>query len=94
MPALVVVPFVVQQSKRELILADNLGWGELGCYGGGELRGAPTPHTDALAGEGPFTVFAPTDDAFAKLPEVKPEEIDKESWTLLIPEVAEKYPLE
>jgi len=24
---------------------------------------------DALMGEGPFTVFAPTDDAFAKLPE-------------------------
>jgi uncharacterized surface protein with fasciclin (FAS1) repeats len=24
---------------------------------------------DTLSGEGPFTVFAPTDDAFAKLPE-------------------------
>jgi len=35
-----------------LILADNLGWGELGCYGGGALRGAPTPHIDALAAEG------------------------------------------
>ncbi|MEQ1772307.1 MAG: arylsulfatase [Burkholderiales bacterium] len=35
-----------------LILADNLGWGELGCYGGGILRGAPTPHIDALAAEG------------------------------------------
>lgn len=35
-----------------LILADNLGWGELGCYGGGRLRGAPTPRLDALAGEG------------------------------------------
>ena len=35
-----------------LILADNLGWGELGCYGGGELRGAPTPRIDRLAGEG------------------------------------------
>ena len=22
-----------------LVLADNLGWGELGCYGGGALRG-------------------------------------------------------
>ena len=22
---------------------DNLGWGEVGCYGGGVLRGAPTP---------------------------------------------------
>jgi arylsulfatase A-like enzyme len=35
-----------------LILADNLGWGELGCYGGGALRGSPTPRIDALAGEG------------------------------------------
>jgi len=35
-----------------LILADNLGWGELGCYGGGALRGAPTPHIDKLASEG------------------------------------------
>jgi arylsulfatase A-like enzyme len=34
------------------ILADNLGWGEPGCYGGGELRGAPTPRIDKLAGEG------------------------------------------
>ena len=35
-----------------LILADNLGWGELGCYGGGMLRGAPTPRLDRLASEG------------------------------------------
>lgn len=35
-----------------LVLADNLGWGELGCYGGGALRGAPTPRIDALATEG------------------------------------------
>lgn len=35
-----------------LIMADNLGWGELGCYGGGALRGAPTPHIDHLATQG------------------------------------------
>lgn len=35
-----------------LIVADNLGWGELGCYGGGALRGAPTPRIDKLAAEG------------------------------------------
>jgi arylsulfatase A-like enzyme len=35
-----------------LVLADNLGWGELGCYGGGALRGAPTPRIDQLAREG------------------------------------------
>lgn len=34
------------------ILMDNLGYGEVGCYGGGELRGAPTPRIDKLATEG------------------------------------------
>jgi len=34
------------------ILADNVGYGDLGSYGGGELRGAPTPRLDQLAGEG------------------------------------------
>jgi len=34
------------------ILMDNLGYGELGCYGGGILRGAPTPRIDKLAAEG------------------------------------------
>jgi arylsulfatase A-like enzyme len=34
------------------ILTDNLGYGELGCYGGGVLRGAPTPRIDRLASEG------------------------------------------
>ena len=31
------------------ILADNVGYGDLGPYGGGELRGAPTPRIDQLA---------------------------------------------
>ncbi|MBI4768155.1 MAG: arylsulfatase [Deltaproteobacteria bacterium] len=31
---------------------DNLGYGELGCYGGGVLRGAPTLRIDRFAGEG------------------------------------------
>ena len=35
-----------------LILMDNLGYGELGVYGGGILRGAPTPRIDSLASEG------------------------------------------
>jgi arylsulfatase len=34
------------------ILADNTGYGDLGAYGGGELRGAPTPRIDRLAAEG------------------------------------------
>ncbi len=35
-----------------LLFADNLGYGELGSYGGGITRGAPTPRLDALAREG------------------------------------------
>lgn len=34
------------------ILMDNLGYGEPGVYGGGLLRGAPTPRIDRLAAEG------------------------------------------
>jgi arylsulfatase A-like enzyme len=34
------------------ILTDNLGYGELGVYGGGILRGSPTPRIDKLASEG------------------------------------------
>ena len=41
-----------RQPHIVLVLADNLGWGELGCYGGGALRGAPTPRLDSLADEG------------------------------------------
>ena len=34
------------------ILADDVGWGEFGCYGGGKLRGTPTPVIDKMAAEG------------------------------------------
>lgn len=34
------------------ILADNVGFGDMGPYGGGKLRGMPTPVTDKLAREG------------------------------------------
>src|SRR5258708_1236876 len=34
------------------ILMDNLGYGEVGAYGGGITRGAPTPRIDKLASEG------------------------------------------
>jgi arylsulfatase len=35
-----------------LINMDNFGWGELGCYGGGIIRGAATPRIDKMASEG------------------------------------------
>jgi len=41
-----------------LMLSDNLGFGEIGVYGGGVLRGAPTPRLDRLAADGMrFTNF-------------------------------------
>ena len=41
-----------QKPNIVLVLMDNFGWGEPGVYGGGILRGAPTPRIDKLAGEG------------------------------------------
>ena len=35
-----------------LVLMDNFGYGEIGVYGGGVLRGAPTPNIDSIAVEG------------------------------------------
>jgi len=41
-----------------LMLSDNLGYGDLGIYGGGAIRGAPTPNIDKLATQGMrFTNF-------------------------------------
>jgi hypothetical protein len=41
-----------------LMLSDNLGYGDLGSYGGGETRGMPTPRLDELASQGVrFTQF-------------------------------------
>ena len=48
------------QEKPHIVfmMADNLGYGDVGVYGGGELRGAPTPRIDSLAQEGlRFTQF-------------------------------------
>lgn len=45
---------VTAQEKPNIVLMvmDNLGWGEIGVYGGGVLRGAQTPSLDQLAAEG------------------------------------------
>ena len=47
-------PASSQQKKPNIVfvLMDNLGWGEPGVYGGGILRGAPTPRIDQLAAQG------------------------------------------
>ena len=34
------------------LVVDDLGYGDVGAYGGGELLGAPTPNVDRLAREG------------------------------------------
>ena len=52
--AMAAVPPASTQEKKPnilFILADNIGFGDLGVYGGGELRGAPTPRIDQLAAE-------------------------------------------
>jgi arylsulfatase A-like enzyme len=46
------VSFAQDKPNIVLIFMDNFGYGELGCYGGGILRGAPTPRIDKLADEG------------------------------------------
>ena len=35
-----------------VILMDDVGWGDFGCYGGGVAVGAPTPNVDRLARDG------------------------------------------
>jgi arylsulfatase A-like enzyme len=35
-----------------MIMTDDVGWGDLGCFGGGAMRGAPTPNLDRMASEG------------------------------------------
>ena len=53
---LFIAPFALAQDHTKpnvvVMMVDNLGWGELGVYGGGDLRGAPTPRLDRLAEEG------------------------------------------
>ncbi len=35
-----------------VVLMDDVGWGDFGCYGGGVAVGAPTPNIDRLARQG------------------------------------------
>jgi arylsulfatase A-like enzyme len=51
---LAAVPAAAQDQKPNVvfILADNVGYGDMGPYGGGELRAMPTPRIDEMAREG------------------------------------------
>ena len=50
---LAALPAEAQQKPNVVfILADNVGYGDMGPYGGGELRGYATPNADRLAREG------------------------------------------
>ena len=51
---MLLAPCALAEEKPNVVvmMVDNLGWGELGVYGGGELRGAATPRLDTLASQG------------------------------------------
>jgi len=52
MPLAVAAPAGNDRPNIVLVLMDNFGYGEIGVYGGGVLRGAPTPRIDSIAEEG------------------------------------------
>jgi len=35
-----------------IMLGDNVGYGDIGAYGAGEVRGMPTPRIDSIASQG------------------------------------------
>jgi uncharacterized surface protein with fasciclin (FAS1) repeats len=69
-----------QASKQKDIVDTAVGAGSFGTLATAVTKAGLI---ETLKGKGPFTVFAPTDDAFAKLPEgtvaelIKPENKDK-----------------
>ena len=51
-PLTVAAPGSDNKPNIVLVLMDNFGYGEIGVYGGGVLRGAATPNIDSIAAEG------------------------------------------
>ena len=45
-------PATAAKPNVVLMLADNVGWGDIGAYGGGDMRGMPTPRIDSIAAQG------------------------------------------
>jgi arylsulfatase A-like enzyme len=44
--------FAQDRPNVVIMLADNVGYGDLGAYGAGEMRGMPTPRIDSIASQG------------------------------------------
>ncbi|HEY3149688.1 MAG TPA: hypothetical protein VGJ75_25205 [Dongiaceae bacterium] len=40
-----------------IMLGDNVGYGDIGAYGAGEVRGMPTPRIDSIARNGFPAIF-------------------------------------
>ncbi len=51
-PLAVATPGSDDKPNIVLVLMDNFGYGEVGVYGGGVLRGAATPNIDGIAAGG------------------------------------------
>ena len=82
--ALETVQEVVQEAEQETEVEDIVDTAvEAGAFKTLVAAVEAAELVEALKGEGPFTVFAPTDEAFAKLPEGTVED-------LLLPENREK----
>ncbi len=72
-----------EQSNRPnviFILADNVGYGDIGAFQGGEIRGMPTPRIDKLANEG-LTLTQ-----FITEPGCTPISCGINDWTLCTPQ--------
>ena len=44
--------FAQDRPNVVIMLADNVGYGDLGAYGAGDVRGMPTPRIDSIASQG------------------------------------------
>ena len=44
--------FAQNRPNVVIMLADNVGYGDIGAYGAGEMRGMPTPRIDSIASQG------------------------------------------